>query len=128
MKKILYIIIVGLTFIAPVNRVDVAKLEPIEAVAMDVQGEVVILRTDTGREGRGATPAQALENLKTNTPAVAYLDTARFLLISTPAAERIGEITPFLRPRVQVEPYLGTDVKAELDYLKAHINPAKPIV
>ena len=128
MRKILYIRLLALPFFAPVNRVEIAKLEPIEAVAMDVQDGAVILRTDTGREGRGITPADALRNLKTNTPAVVYLDTARFLLVSSDAANQMEGITPFLRHRISVVPYLGGDVNAELAYLKAHLNREKPII
>ena len=128
MRKILYIILLALPFFAPVNRVEIAKLEPIEAVAMETRDGAVILRTDTGREGRGATPADALEALKANTPAVVYLDTARFLLLSPAAADQLEGITPFLSPRVRIDPYLGGDVKGELDYLKAHLDRAKPII
>ena len=128
MRKILYIILLALPFFAPVNRVEIAKLEPIEAVAMDAQNGVVILRTDTGREGRGVTPADALQDLINNTPSVVYLDTARFLLLSPAASDRLEAITPYLNTRIRIEPYLGGDVKGELDYLKAHLDRAKPII
>lgn len=128
MKLMIYIVLIGLTFFAPVDRLDVAKLEPIEAVAVEVSGDDIILKTDSGRQGRGATVAGALEDLKENTPAVVYLDTARYLLISEQARFLEDEITEFLKPNIEVARYYGGDVKEELQYLQAHMDSAKPLV
>ena len=128
MRKILYIILIGLVFLAPVDRLEIAKLEPVEAVAVEVVEGVVTLTTDTRRQGRGATVAEALKNLKENTPAVVYLDTTRFLLLAPEAQLIQPEITPYFKPKVIIAPYGGADVKEELAYLKAHRDSAKPIV
>ena len=126
MRKILYIIIIALVFFAPVHRLDIAKLEPIEAVAVEISGQDIILKTDSGRQGRGATVSEALENLKANTPSVIYLDTARYLLISEKAWHMTEEIKGFLKENIEVARYYGAEVKQELEYLQAHADSAKP--
>jgi len=125
-KRILYILLIGLTFFAPVNRLEIAKLEPIEAVAVEVRDGEVILKTDTERQGRGATVTEALTNLKENAPAVVYLDTARYLLLAENAAHLQEQIVPFLRGRPKVAPYSGGEVGEELKYLQTHWDPGLP--
>lgn len=126
MRKILYLILIGLTFIAPVERLEIAKLEPIEAVAVEVRGEAVILKTDTDRQGRGATVEEALSDLKQNTPAVVYLDTARYLLLAENARHLQAQIAPYLRRRLEIGSYSGGNVREELEYLQAHWDPGLP--
>ena len=128
MRKILYIILIASVFFAPVDRLDIAKLEPIEAVAVEISGGKVVLKTDSGRQGRGVTVKDALQDLKENTPAVVYLDTARYLLISKQARLLEEEIKSFLKSDVAVARYFGGDVKQELDYLQTHVDRAKPLV
>lgn len=128
MRKILYAVLIAATFFVPLERVDVAKLEPVEAVAMDYTNGTVILKTDTGRWGRGATPGEALEDMKTNTPAVIYLNTARFVLVSRQAEECLPLLLPLLRQNITVGGYCGMDVKEELAYLKTHIDKGKPLI
>lgn len=127
MRKLLYIVLVGAVFFAPVSRLDIAKLEPIEAVAVEISGDRIVLKTDSGRQGRGQTVSDALRDLKQNTPAVVYLDTARYLLLSPGARSLEAEIREFLRSNITVAPYSGGDVKAELDYLQAHLERARPL-
>ena len=69
-------------YVAPLERLDVAKLLPIQAVAVYTEGDSVVLETDTENKGKGASIADALQDLKENTPAVVYLDTAEFLMVS----------------------------------------------
>lgn len=126
MRKILYLILIGLTFIAPVERLEIAKLEPIEAVAVEVRGEAVILKTDTDRQGRGATVEEALSDLKQNTPAVVYLDTARYLLLAENARHLQAQIAPYLRRRLEIGSYSGGNVREELEYFQAHWDPGLP--
>ena len=76
MRAIAYIMILTLMLMAPVTRLDISKLEPVEAVAVMIEEENVRLETDTGSIGRGKTVSQALEDLKTNATLIIYLDTA----------------------------------------------------
>lgn len=111
---------------APVDRLDVAKLLPIEAVAVYMEGSDVVLLTDTEDQGRGATAELALENLKNNTTEIIYLDTARYLLVSEDAAAAAAQLQPYMRPSITQGVYSGGDVKEEAKYLDAHSESAKP--
>lgn len=126
MKILLYIVILGAMFLIPVQRLDIAKLEPVEAVAVYMDGGEVVLQTDTQTVGRGATAAQALENLKENALAVIYLDTADYLLVGEGADKAAWELQKYLRPSVQIGSYNGGNVKEEATYLDVHGNAEKP--
>ena len=86
MRKILYVAILAALFFAPLERADVAKLLPIQAVAVYADNGQVVLETDAKAQGRGDSAEQALENMKATTSAVVYLDTAEYLLVSEDAA------------------------------------------
>ena len=126
MRKILYIIILALSFFAPVQRLDIAKLLPVESVAVYMERGQVLLKTDTDNVGRGSTAPEALQNLKDTTAAIIYLDTADYLLIGEGEEAAAEQLRPYLRPSVRTGHYAGGDVKEETRYLDAHQNSAKP--
>ncbi len=128
MKYLIYVIIVLLTFFAPVKRADVAKLLPIEAVVLRREGESIALETDSGDIGIGNTVQEALENLKTNAIQVVYLDTARYLLVEPGVENEAEEIRQKLKKSVKVGTYSGGDIKQAAKYLDAHQETAKPNV
>lgn len=101
-RWILYITILLMLYVAPLERLDVAKLLPIQAVAVYTEGDSVVLETDTENKGKGASIADALQDLKENTPAVVYLDTAEFLMVSETAVSEMEEIKNYLKPSVKV--------------------------
>lgn len=98
----LYIIILLMLFVAPLERLDVAKLLPVQAVAVYTEGDAVVLETDTENKGKGVSIADALADLKENTPAVVYLDTAEFLMVSESAVSRVEEMKNYFKPTVKV--------------------------
>ena len=102
MRWILYIAILASLFLAPLERLDVAKLLPIQAVAVYMDGDAVVLETDTGHKGRGTDVAEGLQNLKKNTPAVVYLDTAEYLLLDKNATDFLEQLKNFLKPSVKI--------------------------
>lgn len=126
MRALLYIVILLAAVLAPADRLDVAKLEPVEAAAVYMEQGLVVLKTDTEAVGKGATAEEALENLKENTPAIIYLDTAEYLLISPEAAQWEEALRPWFKPSVMVCAYNGGDIKEEAKYLDAHAESAKP--
>lgn len=126
MRVVIYIVILAICFCIPVTRLDIAKLQPIEAVAVWVEQESVILKTDMKSTGVGKTVQEALKNLKESTPAVVYLDTADYLLVGEGAEDLTQEILPLLRKSVQVGPYRGGDVKEEAKFLDVHGDLSKP--
>lgn len=102
MRKVIYALLLGALFLAPVERLDVAKLLPIRAVALYMQGERVVLETDTAHLGSGVDALHALDSLKKNTPAVIYLDTAEYLLVSEAAQSYAEQLRGILKPTVKV--------------------------
>lgn len=126
MRIVLYILIIVLVFLAPVDRLDIAKLSPVEAVAVYREDGNVVLKTDEGSIGAGLDALAALENLKENTSAIVYLDTADYLLIGDGAEQAAEALRQYLRASIQTGKYAGGDVKEEAKYLDVHNNSAKP--
>lgn len=120
MRKILSIVILMLSLAAPVKRLDVAKLQPVETVAIYYSGNAVVLETDTGDVGQGSTAAKALQDLKESACSVIYLDTAEYLLIGQNAQNAAAELRPFLKDSVKVGSYHGGDIKKETAYWEIH--------
>ena len=108
MRILLYIVIIGLLFAAPLERLDIAKLEPVQTVAVRVTEEQIELETDTGNIGQGTTVEEAVSDLKKRTPGVIYLDTAEYLLLTEDAAAHAQELRKYLRPPVLVCIWDGT--------------------
>lgn len=126
MRVLLYIVILVAMLFVPVDRLDIAKLEPVEAVAVYMEAGEVVLQTDAKTTGRGATAAEALQNLKDNALSVVYLDTADYLLVGQGAEAAGEELRRYLRESVQIGTYNGGDVKEEARFLDVHGNEAKP--
>ena len=102
MRKVLYVALLVPLFFVPLHRVNIADLLPVEAVAIYMNGNQVVLETDTGNKGSGETVEKAVAALKENTPAVVYLDTAKYLLISPDATEQAERLYSYLKPSVKV--------------------------
>lgn len=102
MRRVLYAALLIPLFFVPLNRVNVANLLPIEAVAVYMDGDQVVLETDTEHKGIGENAGKALAALKENTPAVVYLDTAEYLLVAPNAAEQVESLRPYLKQSVKV--------------------------
>ena len=126
MKIILYLLILALMLAIPVDRLDIAKLEPVESVAVYTHRGQIFLLTDTGAQGSGHTALQALADMKEKTAAVIYLDTARYLLIGKGAEDAAQELLTVLKPGVKQAQFRGGDVKEETRYLAAHGEKWKP--
>lgn len=124
MKRILlYIVLLGLTAIVPVERADVGKLRPIETVAVYKENDQIVLQTDTEDVGIGATAMEALQNMKDTASRIIYLDTARYLLIGEGTKAAIEELRQVLKGKVDV--CLTTGNIKPLDatkYLSIHGN------
>lgn len=118
MRILLYIVILALLFLAPVQRLDVAKLEPVQTVAVSVEDGTVILETDTDNAGRGADVAEALQDLEDTTPGVIYLDTAEYLLVTEAALDCVDTLRSSLSSSVRVSLWDGEgSVKTAAKYL-----------
>lgn len=102
MRAILYIIILALLLFAPVESLDVAKLEPVQTVALYTDGSAIVLKTDTDNKGRGVTVDGAYADLEEKTPGVIYLDTAEYLLVTHDAAIHVDVLRKYLHSSVEI--------------------------
>ena len=102
MRKLIYLIILGLLVLTPVKRLDIANLQPVQTVAIYTEPGAVVLETDTHNVGRGASVTEAVANLEENTPGVIYLDTAEYLLVSKDAESYVDALRKYLKPSVKV--------------------------
>lgn len=137
MRMILYIIILALLFLAPVEKLDVAKLEPVQTVALFKDETGIVLKTDTDNQGSGATVDSAHEDLEGRTPGVIYLDTAEYLLVTEDAVEYVDALRKYLHPSVEVSLWDGKgsvkdaakylDVKNDLPKLQQWQTPSKKV-
>lgn len=135
MRILLYVVILALLFLAPLERLDVAKLEPVQTVAVSMEDNLLVLQTDTDNAGRGIDAGAALEDLEENTPGVIYLDTAEYLLVTEEALDYVDALRSSLSPSVRVcmwdgsssvsaaSRYLG--VRRDLPVLRDWTPPAK---
>ena len=131
MRIVLYLCILALPVLAPVARLDVAKLEPVQTVAVRIEEREIIIETDSKNRGRGKTVRAAVEDLEENTPGVIYLDTAQYLLLTEDAARYSDELKNYMRTSVKVSLWDGKgnietaaqylDVRGELPELKEFV-------
>ena len=126
LRKILYIIILLALLFVPLDRLDAAKLQPVEAFAVYKDGEGVVVETDSGDLGKGKGVEEALRSLKENASQIIYLDTAEYLLAAEEAREEAQEIISYLKRNIKQGTYKGGDIKEEAKYLDAHAESDKP--
>ena len=100
MKKYFYILIIVVSLLVPVEKTDIAKLQPVEAVFVHDEAGRVEIFTDTGDWGEGATALAALEDMKANATRYIYLDTARYLLVSK--EQQIADLRKELKGGVRI--------------------------
>lgn len=126
MRIISYLLILILMLFAPVKRMDITKLEPVEAIVVEKEKGRVVLTTDTQSVGTGTNTEKALVALKENSLGIIYLDTVRYLLVESGAEDAAKQLAPFLHRSVAVAPYNGGDIKEEVRYLDARNFAAEP--
>ena len=121
MKWFVYVCALVMTLLAPVKRIDIAFLEPVEVVLMATEGNKVTVKTDTGEMGMGNDATDALENLVEMADGIIYLDTARYLLIPNGMEMEIETILPQFKRSIQVWRYEAEpDVAKVASYLDVH--------
>lgn len=122
MKKILcYFIILGLAAAIPQKRLDVGKLLPVELIYIDEKDAEIIIRTDTGDTGEGATLDKAFNNLEETAKGVIYLDTAIYLLVSEDGLPHMKELWKYVKKEIKVcRCNSEVDLKEAATYLSVH--------
>ena len=120
-RKILYVLILNILWFAPLNRIDIADLEPVRAVWMSAEEGGVVLETDTGSRGTGQTVAGAFADLKETSPGIVYLDTAEYILLPESALAYIGELIPYVKQNTQLCLWDGEgELETAVKYARAH--------
>ena len=120
-RLLLYGLILALVWLVPTERADVAKLRPVEVIAIYKKGNTVALTTDTEDVGVGTGATEALENMRSTSPAIIYLDTAEFLLVEDAAAGEVEAIRNELKDSVRLCKVSGkVDLKSAAKYLPVH--------
>ena len=105
----------------PVDKVDVAKLRPIEVIYVALDGDTVVLQTDTGDVGAGTDSLSALDNMKEISPAIIYLDTAQYLLIGPEGEEAALQLRGILKDNIRLcKTERPVDLQAAAQYLPVH--------
>ena len=135
MRPILYIVILLCLLKAPVQKLDVAELEPVQTVSVRCEQNKIILETDTQNRGEGETLKEAISDLEKRTPGVIYLDTAQYLLLTKDAIPYIRGLEKYLRSSVRACLWDGKGsvemadkylcVRNDLPTLKSLISNAK---
>ncbi len=120
MRIFLSLLVIALALMIPVTPMDVAKLQPVETVAVYVENGRVVLETDTEDRGVGATALDALADMKAKALSVIYLDTAEYLLVQDGAEEQALQLCPLLGDCVKVGKYLQGEVKQQAAYYEIH--------
>ena len=119
MRIILYVCILALLPLAPLKRLDVAHLQPVQTVALRMEGETLVVETDTRDRGEGKTIREAIRDLESNTPGVIYLDTAEYLLLAAGTEKYISGMQAYMHPGVRVAAWDGAgSVERAAKYLQ----------
>ena len=120
-KWIVYILIIGVVWVVPTERMDVGKLRPVQVVSLYRENGQIVIETDTRDRGAGLTPTQALADLEDTTPGVIYLDTAQYLLVAEDALDLPEAFRGELKQSVQMCLQQGKiDISETAQYLSAH--------
>ena len=88
MKRILlYLGILAAVCWAGKPGTDIGMLIPVETVFIQKLENEIVIETDSGDRGAGATMKQAAEDLKEKADGVIYLDTADYLILNREAED-----------------------------------------
>ena len=123
MKKWLYLAALLTAVILtrlPHPAVDIARLDPVRSIYIDIVGETLTIETDSGASGSGKTLLEACENLTANAHREIFLDTAEFLILH-PGVGITEEFCHILRPTAKVVwSTERPDMEMIADYLSIH--------
>ena len=119
MRKVIYITILCSLLFVPLERVQIAQLHPVTAVAVRMENDKIVVETDGGLRGTSQSLAGAVEDLKINAPFVVYLDTAEYLLIAENALIYIEELAAYLKDSTKV---CLTDAQDDLEWMIRYLD------
>lgn len=107
--------------ILPFAGTDVAKLEPVEVVALSWERNRILVQTDTQEQGRGQTLEATFADLKESADGQVFLETAQYLLLEKDQIHLLPELKTFLRPSCNICIWSGQgDLQDIAQYLEVH--------
>ncbi len=100
---------------------DAAKLLPVEAVRVRVDGSFVTVETDTGDSGVGEDLNAAIRDMKGRASGDIFLETANFLLLMPGAEKTLSDCMANFRPACALSMVKGDAEVCDLvPFLRAH--------
>ena len=122
MKRILlYLGILAAVCWAGKPGTDIGMLIPVETVFIQKLENEIVIETDSGDRGTGATMKQAAEDLKEKADGVIYLDTADYLILNREAEALLYQLQSNQKQEVALCETEGRiDVEEITPFLRAH--------
>ena len=125
MKKMMLcvalIAIISFTGLLPFDGTDVGKLYPVEVLIVTTTPGMITIETADGLYGTGDTVASAIENLKSTSSGIVFMDTANYLLLNNDNEELLDSLYAYVRPACQVFRFDGSgEWKGVAKYLESH--------
>lgn len=101
MKKLMMGLAVAAVLLFPSREgTELGKLLPVELISVSREESRILVRTDTGSRGEGASFQEAVEELGLHAPGTVCLDTADYVILDPKVPWQ--ELTPILRPSTEV--------------------------
>lgn len=120
MRALLYILVIAAALLIPEEGTDVAEIIPAELIRVSCEGGNVVIETETGDKGTGATVREAAADLEQRATGVIFLDAVDYLLVTTDALALTDEAVTLLKQNVQVyEVEKGVDLQDAAAWLNA---------
>ena len=122
MKRILlYLGILAAVCWAGKPGTDIGMLIPVETVFIQKLENEIVIETDSGDRGAGATMKQAAEDLKEKAQGFIYLDTADYLILNREAEALLYQLQRNQKQEVALCETEGRiDVEEITPFLRAH--------
>lgn len=127
-KMLLFIVLIGAISFAgflPFDGTDVAKLHPVEVLAVNCKNGNFTIKTDTGIVGIGTNVDMAIRDLKLAAPGEIFLDTVNYILVGKECAHVASAFCNYLRPACQIYIFEGEGELGQIaKYLENHPSDA----
>ncbi len=126
MKRIAILAVIAVTAVLGSSLFpasDVAKLEPVEVIRIQMDRGQILVETDTGQLGRGADLQRAFADLKNRASGDIFLDTAEYVILTEDSRGEIVGLLDYLRPACRVCLEWG---RADLQQVAAFLDIHEP--
>ena len=98
----IYAAALALVIWSPFGGMDIGKLSPVETVWMEQRGDGVYLQTETGEAGCGRNAQEALENVRSGSSGIVFLETADYLILKAGCESLLEQLADVLRPSCMI--------------------------